>query len=107
MISDNRLQQALTYLATTDEPCAMAKAHADALREQLKTIEAMEYLKADGAVKEREAHARSSVDYKNQTALIEDATAEYETMRLKRATEALIVEVWRTEAANRRAGNIS
>ena len=107
MISPDRLQQALTYLATTDEPCAKAKAYLTGLEEQSKTVFGMAYLQSNGTVEERKARAYVSEAYKEHIKKIEDATADYETMRNKRLTQELIVEVWRSINANRRHGNVT
>lgn len=106
IVSDHRLHLALTYLAETDELCARAKAFMDGLRDRLKTVEAIGYLKSSGAVKERESEARATGEYKAHLKDIEDATVDYEIMRLKRSTNALLVDVWRTCQSNRRAGII-
>lgn len=106
MISADRLQKALEYLATTDEPAAKAKAYLMGLEEITKTIKATEFLKAKGTNGERDAAAYASANYQTHIDKIEEATFDYETMRNKRLTEALIVEVWRTLSANQRRGNI-
>lgn len=106
MISNDRLQQSLTYLATTDEPCAKAKALLTGLEEFTKSIRADEFIKSSGTNGERESKAFASHAYKAHILKIESATYDYELMRNKRKTEELIVEVWRTVSANQRKGNI-
>jgi len=106
MISTDRLQRALTYLAETDEKCAKAKAYLSGLEEQTKTIFGMEYLQVSGPVEERKAKAYVSKPYQDHLAKIVEATTDYEIMRNKRLTEELIVDVWRSINAARRTGNI-
>jgi hypothetical protein len=106
MISNDRLQKALEYLATTDEPCAKAKAYLTGLDETTKTVKATEFLKASGTNGERDATAFASANYREHIEKLEEATYSYELVRNKRLTEALIIEVWRSINANRRNGNL-
>jgi hypothetical protein len=106
LISEDRLTQALKYLAITDEPCAKAKALLTGLEEQSKTVFAIAYLNAAGTVEERKSRAYVSETYKEHLKKIEDATYDFELMRNKRNTESTIVECWRSMNANRRVGNL-
>lgn len=106
MISDERVQKALSYLAETDDKCAKAKSLMEGLRHQLKTVESIAFLHATGTMAEKEAYAYVSEGYKEHVSKIENATYEYETVKNKRLTEELIVEVWRSIGANRRRGNV-
>lgn len=106
MISDDKLQKALIYLAETDEPCAKARGLLAGLDRQEKTIKSVAFLDAVGKVAEREASAYISQAFCEHITKIENATVDYETMRNKRMTAELIVEVWRSENANRRRGNV-
>ncbi len=105
-ISDDRLQKSLTYLATTDEEAAQARAYMDGMNEQKKTVFSVELLKASGSVEVKKAEAYSSSSYMQHAKLVQQAIYDYEVLRNKRLTEALIVEVWRSCNANRRRGNI-
>ena len=58
MISEERLQKSLTYLAGTDEKCAKAKAYMEGLKTQEKTVLATEFLLNEGTVAERDARSR-------------------------------------------------
>lgn len=106
MISDDKLQKALIYLAETDESCAKARGLLAGLDRQAKTVKAVEFLNSPGNVSERNEMAYSSQRYVDHTIKIENATVDYEIMRNKRLTAELIVEVWRSENANRRRGNV-
>lgn len=106
MISDERLDKALTFLVTTDEEAAKAKARMEGLRNQEKTHLGLSFLAAHGTMAEKEAHSRTSVEYKAWQKAMEDAVLEYEILKNKRNTEAMIVEVWRTLSANMRRGNV-
>lgn len=106
MISDERLQKSLKYLAETDEPCAKAKSLLVGLDHQLKTIKAVSFTTASGTMAEKEAKAYASQSYREHVAKIEQATYDYEILRNKRLTEELVVECWRSINANRRKGNV-
>lgn len=108
MIGENRLQQALTYLAETDEESAELKGDVARKEYLLERAEARSYLLAKGGtVKEREADAEcSQLVLEAQDAHV-GAIVKHEAIRAKRATEALIIEVWRSLQANRRAGNVT
>ena len=106
MISKDRLQKALTYLAETDEEAAQKKALFNGLEHQLKTIYGQCYLKTQGTVEERKSKAYIDPDYKAHLQKMEQAQLDYEILRNKRLTESLIVEVWRSETSARKAGMI-
>lgn len=105
--SEKRVTQALTYLAQTDESAANAKALVEGLSEQRKSLKAMLMLESDRkTVGEREAEAYAHERYQQCIQEYQNSVADSEILKNKRLTEALIVEVWRTEQANRRSGNI-
>ena len=106
MISQDRLQKALEYLATTDGPCAQAKALMVGLTEQTKTVKAIAFLEAQGTVAERDARAYASTQYQAHILKLQDATMEFETMRNRRLTAEMTIECWRTLQANQRRGNL-
>ncbi len=106
IVSESRLQKALTYLAETDESAANAKALMIGIENQEKTILGTVFLEMSGTVAEREAGARSSQALKDWQSQYKDAVYNYEILRNKRNTESLIVEVWRSLNANQRKGNI-
>ena len=105
-IPDERLQKALDFLAGTDLKAANAKALVEGLSEQRKTIKSILYLNATGDQKKREAEAYAAEEYILHIEKYTNAIGEFETLRNRRITAALIVEVWRSCNANRRNGNI-
>lgn len=106
MISNERLTQALTYLASTDSDLAMLKVEMHRKEYLCGIARAREFLAADGNIPERKAKAEVSEEVVNAENARLFAMGEYEKLRAKRETEVLIVECWRTEQANRRAGNL-
>ena len=106
LISDERVEKALKYLAETDLPAAQAKARSKALEQYGKTVKAFGFLEASGTVAERESQALTSEQYGEYLDTYERAVQEDQHYANKRTTESGIVDVWRNEQANRRRGNI-
>jgi hypothetical protein len=105
-ISDDRLQKALTFLAETDEPCALLKANAERYEFKAEAIRDAIFLRTDGTVAERTAAAKASTEYAEAKEAQFVVLGQYEAMRNKRATEAIVVDTWRTIQANMRKGNV-
>jgi hypothetical protein len=107
MIDLERRDKALQYLIDTDEKTAKARAYQLGLEKQEKTIIGTLVLASEGTVAEKEATARTSHEYKCWREDYENAVADYEILKNRRHTAELIIEVWRSEGANRRQGNIT
>lgn len=107
-ITEDRMLKALSYLAESDDPCALAKSLLEGYKEQKKTVLALEFLKQGGTGQEREAKANSSETFMDWQDKHQSAVYEYETKRNKRITETLVVECWRSLNSNRRqaGGNL-
>ena len=102
MISEARLEKAMTYLAHTDEDAAKAKALCKKLEKMERIIRGEAFLKASGTVAEREAKSVTSEQYKEHVAYAENCWVDAELLDNKRHTEEVIVDVWRTMSANLR-----
>ena len=104
MISDERAEKALRYLAGTDESCGAAKAHQERMEYKAKTVRQLVFLLEAGTIAERQAKAE--VDHDHQNALEEyfDAMKTYSAIANKRETERIVLDTWRTISANRRSG---
>jgi len=106
MISEDRLAKALTYLAETDEPLAHLKAEAERQKFKAEAIKAAIVLTAEGTVAEKQAQAVGSQQYTDAMNEYFRLTEEHDAVKNKRSTEVIVVEVWRSLNASRRAGNI-
>ncbi len=106
MISEERLSKALTYMAQTDEQSAELKADVARKEYLCKLARAKEFIKADGNVELRKALAEQSDSVYDAETKLGQAIVSFEKIKAKRATEELIVEVWRSVNANRRQGNV-
>lgn len=104
-VSEGRVGRALNYLAESDAEMARRKAYMVGIEEQKKTVYAKCYLKYSGPVEERKSNALDDPEYLEHIEKYEAAVLDHETMRNKRLTAALIIEVWRSLNANRRQGS--
>jgi hypothetical protein len=106
-VTDERAEKALRYLAETDETCAELKTDAERMEFAAKAIKDSIFKRLAGSVADRQAEAGSNVEYENAMVGYFNALQSFEAMRNKRNTEALVIEVWRSVTASRRAGMIT
>lgn len=105
MISEDRLEKALKYLATTDEECAELKAEVSRREYACKLARARELVLAAGSsVEVRKAIAEQSQSVIDAEDLLANAIVDFEKVKAKRQTEELIVEVWRSVLSARKQG---
>lgn len=108
-MKDIDVSEALDYLASTDETCARAKALMKRLEAQKASVKGLAMLEVEGEkmpVASKEAKAFTSEIFKRWLKSFEDAVADYEIINNKRNTRVAEIEVWRSENANKRRGNI-
>ena len=103
---NQKVQQAVNYLAETDETHAKARAEYHALEELRKTVRAFCFGEAKGGVKEREMAAECHPDYIAHIEKIKQAEIEFHILHNKRKSAEMVVELYRTYSANVRKGNI-
>src|SRR5574343_690852 len=96
MISQDRLEKALRYLAETDEQVAEAKGDILRLENLIKRVGYRLFLSADGSVEARKAAAGKSEETAKLEEELVSATVRYESLPAKRETESTVVEVWRS-----------
>lgn len=106
MITSERLEKALQYLATTDAETAEAKADVERCIYRCKHARALEFQGADGSVEARKASAETSQSVQQAEDRRIEAIVKFEKLKAKRETEGLVIEVWRSLNANRRTGNL-
>lgn len=105
-LNENRVEEALKFLSSTDEEHAILSGEVKRLEEGLKQARSHEYLLSDGTVAERESKAIASLKYANAVNEWIEALKEFKILDNKRQHEIRITEVWQTLSANRRKGNI-
>ena len=108
MITEDRLEQALKYLADTDESSAEASANVKYLDRLLKRKKAL-YITGEQTLKSISAKEQgfyASDTYKNAVEELFNADVKAVTMENKRDKEGLIIDLFRTLEASRRKHNI-
>lgn len=106
MISDARMEKALTYLAETDEKAASLLSVSERYEFKARAIKDAMFMHLDGTVAERAAAAGSHAEYLAAMDCYFHALRDFHAVKNKRQTESLIVDVWRSLSANRRQGQV-
>ena len=98
--------KAIEYLKSTDEEAARAKANLELLQDQKKTVDAVQFVNAEGGQGERAKIALASDEYSEHLEKINDAVFTFELIRNRRKAAELQIEMWRSINSNQRKGNI-
>ena len=107
MIQDSEVSKALDWLRDKADEDAQAKAERLYLEHYLKTVLAQEQSKAEAtSVAAAEVEARQSTAYRAALENYKTAVYNDEKRRFLRSAAETKIEVWRTEQANMRRGNI-
>ena len=108
MITEKRLEDALKFLADSDETSAEASANVKYLDRLLKRKKAL-YITGEANLKSISAKERgfyASDTYKNAVEELFTAEVKASTLENKRDKEMLIIDLFRTLEASRRKSNI-
>ncbi len=106
MISDEGCESALMFLRDEAPNLARLKGAVARAEEGKKIARETAYLQHTGTVAERQALAITSGGYQTAVREHENAVVDYETLRLRYRAAETCIEVWRTEQANMRRGNV-
>ena len=107
-ITDSRMEKALVYLAETDPLEAELKT--DMLRQEQKwksVKDATFLLYSEGSIPEKQARANNDPITQDALERYLNAVNAHRAMDNKRRTESMVIEVWRSVNATRRAINIT
>lgn len=105
-ITDERLTLALQYLATTDSEYGELRAEVERSEYMVKTQRSFAFLAADGNNEERKAHADTDPKVLEAQERHVGAISQFEKVRAKRQTEAILIETWRSQESSRRQGQL-
>ena len=108
MITEDRLEKALAYLAQTDEQSAEASANVKYLDRLLKRRKAL-FITGESNLKSISAKEQAyyaSDDYQKAVQEIYDAEVKANTLENKRDKEGMVIDLFRTIEASRRKHNI-
>ena len=103
-VTQQRMEEALEYLSSTDESCAALRADMERAEFRAKRTEQAIFKISDGTVAERTATARTSPDTEAANEKYFQAMQDYWSIANRRSTEAIVIETWRSLNANRRQG---
>lgn len=106
MITDDKAEKALDYMASTEDSCAKAKGRMKVADQLRKTAKAVAFLRHEGTGVVREQEAYASQEFIDAVKEIDDSTVDYEILNLRRKRAEWTIEMWRTQNANQRRGNI-
>lgn len=107
-INRDRMEEAVMYLAHSDQDYARARALYEGLSEQRKTVKANNFLRSGGSsASAREQESYNSMEYRQHLSKMEVAHLEYLTLQAKRSTEGIIIDCWRSLNAARSKGQFN
>ena len=108
MITEKRLENALKYLADTDEENAKANAQVKYLDRLLKRKKALHITgnTSDKSISAKEQTYYASDTYKDAIHELFNAEVAASTLENKRDKEGLVIDLFRTLEASRRKNNI-
>ena len=104
MISDERRDKAIRYLAETDSELAELEGETMRREYMLDLVKDHAFLTTDGNNAERQAKANTSADASRAHEEWVQAVVAFKRIKAKRETERVVWETWRSENSNRRVG---
>lgn len=106
-ISGDRLSRALQYIAETDLEVAEWKGMVLRTEYMAEVSEALVYKQLEGTVEDRKKGAKCDETVRKAWEEHFQAVVKHEALRARRAREMIVVDLYRTMEASRRAGNIT
>lgn len=107
LVTEDRVDRALGYLCETDREMAAWKGMVLRTEHTAKVAEAMAFKLSEGSsAEERKQLSRTTPEVLKKWEEHFEAVTQYETVKARREREILIVDLYRTESANRRQGNV-
>ena len=103
-VSNERMEKALAYLATTDESAAELKTDVERKSFKVKKIKAAIFTHSSGNIEERKAAAEVAPETLDAEAGYLHAHTEFGQIDNKRKTEALVIDCWRSINSARTKG---
>ena len=107
MITDEQVEDALTYLRDSAKPAAVARAQARTLEKYLGVVEAQQKSHAAGRSNAAaQDEARASPEYKQALDAWEEAVRRDCEFTMLREAASSRIEAWRTQSSNMRAERV-
>jgi hypothetical protein len=104
MYDENEIDKAVDYLRSSAQASGQARGRMAYQDGNLRRVKSLVMLEKQGSLGDREAQAYASDQYKEALEQLENATADYETIRAKREAAIYAIEVWRSMNASKRQG---
>lgn len=104
-LHEDRIEEGLAYLTTTDSRYAQLKADVERTKHQAKRIEALEVMCAEGSAQVRKAISESAENSVVAWNKHYDAIEAFERLRAERDTWVMRLEIWRSWNSARRQGS--
>ncbi len=106
MITVEQFEEALEFMAVTDEPVAKLRGEVERTKYYGKRIRAHVYLSSSGTVDERKSKAEQNSETVESDKATTEALVAHETLANRRETKKWILKMYQTQEASRRQGNI-
>ena len=106
MITDEQAESAVHFYAKNADLVGELRGKVEATKHMAKVETQLAYLSAKGTVAERTATADTSAVVLAAWEEHHNAVAEYATLQTQLKAAELRIEVWRSQSANQRRGNI-
>lgn len=104
VIEESDVEKAADYLRTSAQESGRTRGRMAYCDGNLRRVKSLQLLTFEGSLGEREAKAYASDAYRKALEDLENATADYETIRAKREAAQYAIEVWRSQQSARKAG---
>ena len=106
IVSDEKMDKAVNYLVDHDAKAAELMAEVERTELLAKALKDALIKHGDGSLGDRTASAGSDPTYIAAMEKHFVALQEYNTVKNRRSTAAMICDIWRTEESSRRKGNV-
>lgn len=106
MITEAQMEDALRFLAESDQAHAELKTNVERAEYMAKKKKAAIFTLSEGTVADRQAASETSDEYQLALGSYFTALQDYNTLNNKRATRMILIDVWRSVNASMRRGNI-
>lgn len=106
MVSEQEMERALRWMATTDTEFADWRVQTLRTEYMAEVAEAMVYKLMEGSIEDRKKAAKASPEVKKAMDEHFAAVRGYEVLKAQRKSAELLIETWRSVNANRRVGNV-
>ena len=104
MINDDQVEKALFYIRDSASEAGQLAGAVKEAEARRKASMAIAFLQATGTVAEREARSRTDPAVMAAYHDYCESVAAYEKLKLEIKAGEMLIDVWRTENSNRRAG---